>query len=171
MPVSVDVQLDEETMVEYMLYRIYTGGVGIICVVLGVLNIGLVFAFGSRRDWLLALVFGLFAVILLLVFPLIVRRRVAAQLKGSKRLQIPVTYEFSAEGVLTSTGGKSGQASWKAFAKAVSRKKIIILFDQKKQAIILPIAQLGEQYTPVVDLIFAHMPAPAVRINRRDKRR
>ena len=61
-----------------------------------------------------------------------------------------------------------GKASWSKFKRAVARKRIIILYTAEKQAIVLPIDQMGDQYTAVVDLIYANMPAPAVRIRRMD---
>ena len=42
------------------------------------------------------------------------------------------------------------------------------MYTAEKQAIVLPIDQMGDQYTAVVDLIYANMPAPAVRIRRLD---
>ena len=65
----------------------------------------------------------------------------------------------------------SGKASWGKFKKAVSYKSVVILYDASKRAIILPVEQLGDNYGPVVDLIYSHMPAPSVRIRRADAKR
>ena len=77
-----------------------------------------------------------------------------------------VTYIFSEDGVETVTKDDSGKADWSAFKKAVSRKRLLLLYDDKKQAVILPIDQIQEEYAQIVDMISAHMPAPAVRIKR-----
>ncbi|MCP1110656.1 hypothetical protein M2145_002865 [Lachnospiraceae bacterium PF1-21] len=171
MPVKVDISLDEESMVEYTMYQVYTKGAGILSIVMGILNIALVYVFLQRREFGKMALFALMAVVILVGFPMYIRSSMRKQLKGHERIGVPVAYEFSDEGIRTTTGGRSGKASWKAFKKAVSRKGIIMLFDAKKQAIVLPTSQLGDQYTSVVDLIFKNMPAPAVRINRIDKKR
>ena len=92
-------------------------------------------------------------------------------MQNSRRLDIPVTYEFDDYGIETTTPDDSGKASWSKFKRAVSKKRIIILYDAQKRAIILPVDQMAEEYTAVVDMIYAHMPAPAVRIRRLDKKR
>ncbi|HIW21198.1 MAG TPA: YcxB family protein [Candidatus Dorea intestinavium] len=171
MPVTVEVSLDEQSMIDYMMHTIYTKGVGVFSIVLGILNIGLVFAFFMRKEYPQMLLFAAFAVIVLLVFPYLLKRNMSKTIKDNKRISTPVTYEFSDEGIVTTTGGKRGKASWKAFKKARSKKRIIMLFDAKKQSIILPVDQLGDHYTQIVDLIFNNMPAPDVRINRLDKKK
>ncbi|MCP1103257.1 hypothetical protein M2454_002635 [Aequitasia blattaphilus] len=171
MSVKIKVQLDEQSMVDFMMYQIFTGGVGILCIVLGIINIGLVYVFLSRRDYPLALIFGVFILLIFVIFPMMIKRKVITQMRSSNGLKAPVSYEFSDEGIKTVTNRGSGKASWKAFKKAVSRKGIIMLFDGKKQSIILPVSQMGDDYTQVVDYIFHNMPAPAVRINRLDRKR
>lgn len=169
MPVKVEIKLDVDSMAEFMIYRIYTSMPGIVSIVLGVLNVGLVFAFFRKEDFLLAALFIVFALLLLVGFPYYIRYKVG-KMKDSRRLTETVTYEFTEDGIVTTTSEDSGKASWSKFKRAISKKRSIILIDHQKQAIILPIAQLGEQYTPVMDMIFEHMPVPAVRIRRLDKK-
>ena len=168
MPVKVEVKLDVESMADFMVYNIYTSGAGMVALVLGILNMGLVVAYITKGEFLLVLMFLAFAFLILGVFPYIIRRKVAKQMQNSKRLGEPVTYEFEEDGITTTTADDSGKASWSKFKRAVSRKRIIILYTAQKQAIVLPIDQMGDNYTAVVDLIFAKMPAPSVRIRRLD---
>ncbi|MFV0362574.1 MAG: YcxB family protein [Suipraeoptans sp.] len=171
MPIKIDVKLDEKSIMDYSMYQIYTKGVGIVSIVLGVLNLFFVYVFFRRGEYPQLAIFALFAVVVLFGLPFMLRRSVRKNISKDKRLDYPVSYEFSEEGVKTIVGNKSGKASWKTFTKAISRKSIIVLFDAKKQSIVLPISQLGEEYTTVVDLIFDNMPAPAVRIMRLDKKK
>lgn len=171
MPVKVEVKMDVSSMVDFMLYHIYTSSTGVITIVLGVLNIGLTIAFALKREFLYMVLFFVFAFVILGVFPYRIRVRVEKQMQDSRRLGIPVTYEFSDEGVFTETPDDSGKASWKVFKRAVSRKRILILYDASKQAIILPVDQIQDSYTQIVDLIYKNMPAPAVRIHRLDHKK
>lgn len=168
MSVKVEVRLDAVSMTDFMIYHIYTSGAGMIALILGMLNIGLTIAFVMKRQFLLAVLFLLFVILIFVAFPAFIRKKVEKQMENSKRLEEAVTYEFMEDGILTTTSEDSGKASWSKFKRAISRKSIIFLYDSQKRAIILPVSQLGDKYTEVVDMIFAHMPAPAVRIRRRD---
>lgn len=171
MPISVDIKLDEQSIIDYSMYQIYTRGVGVVSIILGVINVLFVYVFFRRGEYIQLAIFALFAVLVIFVLPAVLKNSIKKNISKDKRLDYPVTYEFSEEGIKTIVGKKSGKASWKAFAKAISRKRIIVLFDTKKQSIILPVAQLGDNYTEIVDLIFNNMPAPAVRINRLDRKK
>lgn len=168
MPVKVEVKMDVPSMTEFMVYHIYSSGIGIASMVLGVLNVGLTVTFAMKKQYLYMALFFAFAFIILGIFPGLIRKRVAKQMEHSRRLNIPVTYAFDEYGIETTTPDDSGKASWGKFKKAVSRKGIIILYDHAKQTIILPVNQIEQEYTDIVDLIYAHMPAPAVRIRRAD---
>lgn len=168
MSVKVEVKMDAESMADFMIYHIYTSGAGMTALVLGMLNVGLTVAFVMKRQYLVALLFFAFVLLIFGVFPAFIRNKVVKQMNNSKRLEETVTYEFMEDGIETTTPEDSGKASWSKFKRAVSRKQILILYDAQKRAIVLPIAQLGDKYTDIVDMIYAHMPAPAVRIRRLD---
>lgn len=168
MPVKIEIKMDVPSMEEFMLYHIYTSKAGIGLLVLGVLNVLFTVSFVIKRNFLYMLIFLMFSVLILVVFPQLIRSKVRKQMEGAEKLKEPVTYEFDDEGITTTTSDDSGKASWEKFKRAVSRKNILILYDSKKRAIILPVEQLGENYTAIVDMIYAHMPAPAVRIMRTD---
>lgn len=163
MEVSVKVTLDRESMSEFMIYHIYTSGIGAAILALGALNAGFAAAFAVRGEWIMVLVFAVFAFLLLAGFPFAIRSRVAS-MEGSKRLTEAVEYRFTEEGIQTITSERTGQAQWKRFQKAVQRKHILILYDAQRHAIILPVAQMGDRYEKVTAMIREHMPPAAVRI-------
>ncbi len=163
--------MDVPSMIDLTMNRIYTSGAGIAALVLAVLNILFFIVLAFRGEYLKMLTFLIFPALVLAVFPWFVGHKVERQMKNAVKLKEPVIYEFDDEGITTTTVDDSGKASWGKFKRAVSKKSAIILYDASKQAIVLPIGQLGEDYTAVVDMIFAHMPAPAVRITRTDRRK
>ena len=166
MPVKVEVQVDEQAMGDFMVYHIYTSIAGIIAIILGVLNIGLTVAFIRKQNFLYAAMFAAFAILILLVFPYVIRRQVAAKYRGAANAAEQVTYEFTEEGIMVDRKEVHGLIPWSEFAKAVKRKRILILYRKNKKGVVFPIQQMGEQYDPAVDMIYAHMPAPKVRIPR-----
>ena len=166
MPIKVQVRVGAEVMIDFMLYHIYASAVGVITIILGILNIGLGIAFVSRKEFLYMAGAFAFAVVVLVIYPQTIKNRVKRQMERMENKEALVTYTFSEDGVETVTKDDSGKADWSAFKKAVSRKRLLLLYDDKKQAVILPIDQIQEEYAQIVDMISAHMPAPAVRIKR-----
>ena len=154
MAVKVEVKLDVSSVTDFTIHHICSGKIGIFRNVLGVLNVAL------------AVVFALFAAFVLGGLKMIIRNRVTKQMEHSNRLSTPVTYEFSEKGILTTTESDSGMASWDAFKRAVTTKKILILYSNSGQAIILPLNQIEAEYKEIADLIYENMPAPAVRVQR-----
>ena len=154
MAVKVEVKLDVPSVTDFTIHHICSGKIGIFRNVLGVLNVAL------------AVVFALFAAFILGGLKMIIRNRVTKQMEHSNRLSVPVTYEFSEKGILTTTESDSGMASWDAFKRAVTTKKILILYSNSGQAIILPLNQIEAEYKEIADLIYENMPAPAVRVQR-----
>ena len=163
MPIEIKVKMDVDSMTDFMFYHIYSGSAGMMTLGLGALNVGCTIAFFLRGDYLMMLLFIVFAVLLLGVFPVFIRKKVAKQMENSKRLGVEVDYKFDEEGIETTTSYDSGKAPWDMFKKAASTKKNLIIYDGQKRAVILPVHQMGEQKEAVVELIRKHMPPSAVR--------
>lgn len=171
MPVKVQVKMDAESMIDFMLYHIYASAAGVITIILGVLNIGLGIAFASRKEFLYMAGAFAFALVVLVIYPQTIRNRVKRQMERLENKEAPVTYTFSDEGVETVTREDSGMAEWSVFRKVVSRKNLLLLYDDKKQAVILPVDQIQEEYQQIVDMICEHIPAKAVKIKGLDEKK
>lgn len=170
MSVKVEIKMDAQSMSDFMVYHIFSSTAGMIALALGALNAGFVVSFLIRGNLALALLFLVFVIVILAGFPYLIRRKVQRQMENSSRLSAPVTYEFDEGGVTTTTQDDSGKASWSKFQKIVSHKKLIIFYDEAKRAIVLPVQQLGDDYTAIVDLIYDHVPQRLVKIRRVDRK-
>lgn len=168
--IKVRITLDADAISEFMLYQIYTGVPGVAVLVLRALNAGLTVAFAVRGQWLMTVIFAVFALLLLFGFPAVIKNRVST-LQGKKKFIKPVEYIFDQKGIQTVAADKEKTVAWENMRKAVSRKHILILYDDKKHAMVLPVAQLGEEYKAVVDMISAHIPPAGVHIRKRQDRR
>ena len=82
-------------MTDFMFYHIYSGSAGMMTLGLGALNVGCTIAFFLRGDYLMMLLFIVFAVLLLGVFPVFIRKKVAKQMENSKRLGVEVDYKLT----------------------------------------------------------------------------
>lgn len=164
MPVKVEIRMNAELMADFMVYHIFTSAVGMMAIVLAALNVGFSVALVIKSKYAYAMLFFFVAVIIVAGFPKLIRTKVMKRMQNSKKLTEPVIYEFDEYGIETTIQDDHGKASWGKFKRALLHKNLIILYDPEKQAIILPIEQLGEQYDAVVEMIRTHMPAQAVRI-------
>lgn len=170
MSVKVEIKMDVQSMSDFMVYHIFSSTAGMMAVALGALNAGFVVSFIIRGNLALALLFFAFVIVIAVGFPYLIRRKVQKQMENSPKLSAPVTYEFDEGGVTTTTQDDSGKASWSKFKKIFSHKKLLIFYDESKRAIVLPVQQLGDDYTAVVDMICAHVPPKAVKIRRIDRK-
>ena len=171
MPIKIVVTRDVRSMTDFMLYHIYTSGAGILTLVMGIVNICLTISFAIRKNYFYMILFLLFALVILFLFPYMIKNKVKKQMANVSDERNRVTYEFDEDGITTTTAEDSGKASWGKFKKAVAYKSVVILYDASKRAIILPVEQMGEDYESVVEMIYAHMPAPAVRIRKAGSKR
>lgn len=171
MPVKVQVKMDVQSMIDFMLYHIYASMAGVITIVLGVLNIGLGIAFASKKEFLYMAGAFAFALVVLVIYPQTIRGRVKRQMEGLENKEASVTYTFSDEGVEAVTREDSSKTEWASFKKVISRKNLLLLYNDKKEAVILPIDQIKEEYRQIVDMICAHVPAGAVKIKGLDEKK
>lgn len=164
MPVELEVKMDGASMGDFMIYHIYTSGAGMTILILGMLNMSFGLAFFLKGRLLPAVGFFLLAALIFVFFPALIRKKVEKQVETSSHLREPIHYLFDEEGIETITSRDRGKASWERFKRAVQRKRVLILYDYKKQAIILPLSQIEAEYEAVVDLIRKHISPSGVRI-------
>ncbi|MDR1017112.1 MAG: YcxB family protein [Lachnospiraceae bacterium] len=168
--IRVDTELDLNYIANYMLYNIYMGKVGIIAVILGALDIGFAVRFYQNKKIPLVVLSAIFVVVIFIVIPFIINMVVSKKAAQSKMVGAKATYEFSDEGVRTTTEYDSGLASWKRFSKVFRRKDVLVIRADTGQDLLVPIPQIGEQFDALIDLFYANMPAPNVRIMKKPKK-
>lgn len=168
--VKISVTLDAAAISEFMLYHIYSGPVGMAVLFLGILNAVLTYVFALKKEAALTVVFAVFALLLLLCFPFVIRNRISA-LQSSRKFVKPAVYSFSDQGIRTESTDKTRQVDWKDLKKAVTRKHILILYDAQKRAMVIPLEQLGEHYGTVAGMIRSYTKGCTIRIRRSPDRR
>lgn len=164
MPVKVEIKMNVDLMADFMVYHIFTSGVGMMAIILAAVNMGFSVALAIKGRYAYTVLFFLVAVVIMAGFPQLIRMKVKKRLQNSKQLTEPVIYEFDEQGIKTTIKDDSGKASWSKFKRAVLHKNLLILYDPEKRAIIIPVEQISDQYEAVVEMIRTHMPAQAVRI-------
>lgn len=164
MEVKIEVHMNEQSMIDFMTHHIYTSVIGMVTVALGILNIGLTFAFLVKREYMQALLFAAFVLLIFLVFPWFIQKRVGESFRASDKQREPAVYTFTDEGIMVEKSEATGLIPWTEFSKAIKKKRILILYRQNKKGVVFPLEQMDEQYNEAVKMICEHMPAPKVRI-------
>ncbi|MDD7771033.1 YcxB family protein [Suipraeoptans intestinalis] len=164
MPIETEIKMDGDSMGDFMIYHIYTSGSGIVILVLGILNISFGIAFLMKGKWGMAVIFLVLAALVFGIFPWLIRRKVKKQMERAKHLTEPIRYIFQEDGIETITAADRGKASWKKFRRVVWRGRVLILYDDKRQAILLPVEQVKEQLPAVIELLRRKLPASEIKI-------
>lgn len=164
MSVEMTVRMDKETMGDFMVHHIYAGGLGMIILVLGALNVGFGLVFLMKGKVALAALFVLLAGLVFLAFPWLIRSRVSKQMKQRPHLSDPVRYIFQEDGVETITEAESGKASWKKFKRVVWKGRVLILYAEGAKAILLPIEQIKGQLPEIIELLQRKLPPSEIKI-------
>lgn len=166
MSVKFDVKMTDKAMYSFMLYHTYTSLSGILGVVFGIVT----FVFGMRAisqgAYNSAIIFFMFTFLFIIFTPISLKNRSKRQVKTSPMFQKPITYELIEEGVKVSQDDQEVVNPWEDFMKAVEINGALVLYVTRLRALIFPKADLGEQYTAVVQMISTHMPPAKVKIKQ-----
>ena len=164
MSVKFNVKMTEEYMFHFLLYHNYSRFSGILGVILGIGSLGLAVNSLLNSDTQTAAIGLLVAIMFLFVTPHTMKSRAKMQVQNSQMFQKPLEYELTEAGVVVRQDELEVSNSWDEFSKAVSTKKVVILYITSVRALIFPKECMGEQYQAAVDMIRAHMPASKVKI-------
>lgn len=158
MVVKFDVKMTEQSMYDFMMYHSRTHVSGIAGAAVGVVSLGLGIFSVVRGDYMFSCLFFVFAAIFLVFPPFSMRTKAREQIRASRRFDKPVSYELTNEGVSAKQDGKTEQHSWDSFIQVVVTKKLVLLYKNKRSALIFPVEDLGKKYKNAVKMITDHMP-------------
>lgn len=166
MSVKFDVKMTDKAMYSFMLYHTYTSLSGIIGVVLGIVTFVLGMRMMSQGDYNPAMILFMITFFFIVFTPISLKSKSKRQVKTSKSFQKPITYELMEEGVKVSQDDQEVVNPWGEFVKAVEINGALVLYVTRLRALIFPKADIGEQYTAVVQMISTHMPPSRVKIKQ-----
>lgn len=147
MKASFDVTLSQKDLYRFNMYQTYTGFQGWTSIVLGILGFvmaGISFQNGKISYTLLYTAVGF---LFLLYIPVALWFRAKEILKTNKVLASTLHYEISDKNIHVSQGKETGDMEWEAVYKIVANAKQILIYSNRKSAYIIPMEQIGDQYT------------------------
>ena len=152
MHMEFDVQLTEKDLYRFNIYQSYTSSQGIVSLILTVLGIiMMVTALMEGNVWY-GILYFIFSIIVLFYIPVSLRTRVKLTMKSNAVLSGVLHYEVSEEGIAVSTGEEKAMLPWKQIYKMISTKHSVLIYSGRRNAYVLPKAQLGNQYVELKTL-------------------
>ena len=164
MDISFDINLKSEHLFRFYMYQAYTGMQGIVSIILCVL--GFVMAAvsaksGSSLNTIMYIVLGL---IFLIYVPGALYMRSKSNLKKNEVLSNTLHFDISEEGIRVSQKDDSGELMWDQIYKMITIKDLVLIYTNRVNAYILPLDQIGQQYSDLRKLAMDQLEKCRVRM-------
>ena len=164
MKITFDINLNSGHLFRFYMYQAYTGMQGIVSVILCILGFimaGISAKSGHMANTMMYLVFGL---VFLLYVPGALYMRSKSNLKKNQVFGNTLHFDISEEGIRVSQNGDSGELMWDQIYKMITVKNLILIYTNRVNAYILPIEQIGRQYSNLRKLAMEQLEKCRVRM-------
>lgn len=152
MTVEFDVKLEPKDLYRFNLYQTYTGSQGIISILITILAAVMTVISCKDGSYNYAVMYGAFFLLFLAYIPVTLWTRAKMTLKNNEVLSGTLHYQVSEECIRVTQGEETGELQWKQIYKLVSTKHNILIYSGRRNAYIVPRAQLGAQYDGLKEL-------------------
>lgn len=146
-----DVQMDEKTLYDFVMYHNYKGSTGMFWTMLGVFALGLAVFSGATTPVTYRLIYAVFGLIFIFYIPWDLKKRAKRQLQTNPFYAKPIHYVIDEKGIHTTQDEKEGFVSWVKFRKVRVSKLSVILYMRNKNACVLPKTVFGKELDKAVE--------------------
>lgn len=164
MKVQFSVKMKPQYMYNFLISHIYKSFMGLFSILIGITAIGM--AFYSYHSGTSSYILCYVAVALLALFypPVMLWMRAKQQVWQSPVFKNPSNYEMDLNGIKVIQEGVEAFASWEELYMVRSTGKSLIVYMDKKKAMIWPKECIADQYESLLELIRNNMPSKKVKI-------
>lgn len=155
--VELDVKINASDLYDYMLMHSYNNASGLLGSGLGAAAV----IAGLMRG---QFIFVLGGIVLLVYLPWTLFLKSRQQALNNPAFRQPLHYVLDEHGITISQNGDEQHQSWEDMVKAVATGRSIIVYTGKNSATIIPVRDIGDKRTDVIEIISTHMPPRKVRI-------
>lgn len=166
MNIRTEIKLTAGDLYRFNIRQVYRGMQGFLSIVLPLLVFANAYvSFGKVSMGWTCLYIGL-GILFLVYVPVSLWMRVKKTIANPENaLSGVITYEFSDEGIKVSVAEESVELKWEQVYRMLATKKLLLIYTNRINAYILPMAQLTEQYAQISEL--AHKKLERFRIKMR----
>ena len=166
MKIQFSVKMKPKYMYNFLMSHIYKSFMGIFSLLIGAAAIGMaVYTYKSGNSAYI-LCYVVVAGLALIYPPVMLRMRAKQQVLLSPFFKKPSDYEVDEKGVRVIQEEAEAFAGWDELYRVRSTKMSLIVYTDKKSAMIWPKECIGEQYKSLTELIRSHMSSSKVKIRK-----
>lgn len=154
------VQMTPELLYDFTLYHTYSTFSGFMTIILAfaVAFIGLIRVFSGQAETHMIAFYGIAAFLFLAYTPLTLKLRSKSQVRNIEKYRERAEYIFDpARGITMNYADKSEFIPWEKCIKVVSSPKNMGIYYGKNEALILPKAQFGNDFTEIMTVVMANV--------------
>lgn len=142
--IKVSVEITAKDMFHFLMYHQYTSMTGIIYIIIGMMSLGMMFYAMFNMTALYTVVMALVFFVCIIYQPIGLYLKAAQQVKKNEAFSRPITYTFRDWDIEVRQGDSHGELPWDEITKAVVTKDMLLIYNGKVRANLLPLSQLGE---------------------------
>lgn len=160
--IKFKVQMKVSYMYDFVMRTAYEGMKGISGVIISVgAFILYINGYGGNDSFLNTMLIVITA--LMFVNPVFLYYRAAKQVKLSPVYQNPLYYTADATGITIQQGEVENKITWDGVMMVKKTRKNILVFGDRKHALIFPKEELGEAYEPFLQILKENLPEHCVK--------
>lgn len=146
-----DVQMDEKTLYDFVMYHNYMAGTGFMWVVFGVIALALAIFAGDTVSISYRLIYGILGIVFIVYIPWDLKRKAKKQLATNPFYAKPIHYVVDEEGIHSSQDDKEATVVWKDFRRVKLSKRSVLLYMKNRNACVFPREVFGNELEKAVE--------------------
>lgn len=163
---KITVTMTDEFLFDFTLYHTYSKLSGFLTNVLGlaVMFMGFIMLFMGKIQPVQLIFYLAASVIFIGYTPVLLRIRAKKQAKEIEELNCPGEYTFGEEGITLVRRQKEEHYTWDQILKVVATPKTIGFYYGSDDALIVPKADFGDRFVPIMTMVTRHVRPGCVRL-------
>lgn len=158
MSTEFDIKLTENDMYAFNMYHAYTSMQGLLPVILGIAVLAISIFSGNFEGQQSRYLYMLIGIVFLVYVPFSLRIRAKRVIHMDPVLSKTIHYNICDEGVVvTAESGESATLEWQYVYKAISTKKLILIFSSRVNAYIIPKCQVEDKIPEIYEIVKANV--------------
>lgn len=159
MKIEFDITLSGKDMYRFSMYHAYTGGQGIISVLIAALCFFAAVTTRESVEWTYTLLYAGFGIVFLFYIPCNLYLRSKRQILASDVLKHALHYRIDEKGIHTSQKDASADLPWDQVYKMISTRHNVLIYSTRVNAFIIPRDQISGEYDALRQIASKHLPA------------
>lgn len=156
--ISFSVKISEQDLYEYNIHHAYTSSQGFFSILVAVLLFASWMMQFQHLSDLYRVIYPMIAVLFLMYIPINLKLKVKQQML-QEVFQYPISYCLKESGIVISspTSQENAELPWDYIYKVVTWKGYLLIYSNRVNAYIIPIADISSCYQDAVEYIKSHV--------------